>query len=118
VSRLIVLLGVAAMLAATHGAGAADAAGNTRRGAALIAQTGCGACHSIRGIANAHGLVGPPLDNIGARTMIAGLLPNTAENMERWLETPQGIVPGNAMPDMGLSRRDAADITAYLEALK
>jgi cytochrome c2 len=116
--RLIAILGLAALIAASHRALAADGAGNAPRGAKLIASTGCGACHSIRGIENAHGLVGPPLDNIGARTIIAGLLPNTPENMERWLEAPQRIVPGNAMPDMGLSQGDAADITAYLEALK
>jgi cytochrome c2 len=115
--RLIATFAITALVAASHGVLAADT-GNARHGATLIAQTGCGACHSIRGIANARGLVGPPLDNIGARTMIAGLLPNTAENMERWLEAPQSIVPGNAMPNLGLSERDAADITAYLETLK
>jgi cytochrome c2 len=99
-------------------AGAADAPSNARHGAALIAQTGCGACHSIPGIENAHGLVGPPLGNIGERTVIAGLLPNTPGNMVRWLENPQRIVPGNAMPDMGLSAADAGDIAAYLETLK
>ena len=96
------------------GAGAADA----HRGGRLIVATGCGACHAIRGIADAHGRVGPPLDNIGTRTIIAGLLPNTPENMARWLRAPQSIVPGNAMPDIGLSERDAADIAAYLDALK
>lgn len=92
-------------------------AADAGRGAKLFARDGCGACHTIREV-GAHGLVGPPLDNIGARTFIAGLLPNTPENMQRWLLAPQSIVPGDAMPDMGLSERDAADITAYLEALK
>lgn len=116
--RLSALLALAATVALSGHARAADAPGNPRHGADLIVQTGCGACHAIRGIANAHGVVGPPLDNMGARTFIAGLLPNTRDNMVRWLEAPQRIVPGNAMPDMGLSAGDAADIAAYLERLK
>ena len=119
-SRLIVMLALGAMIVA-RGASAADAdsgPGDARHGAKLIAQSGCGACHTISGIANARGLVGPPLDNIGARTIIAGILPNTADNMRRWLQSPQSIVPGNAMPNIGLSADDAADITAYLEALE
>jgi len=103
------------------GAGAAqdrDVHANSHRGAKLIARLGCGACHSIPGIENARGLVGPPLDNIGKRTFIAGLLPNTPDNMVRWLETPQIVVPGNAMPNMELSDQDAEDITAYLDTLR
>lgn len=88
--------------------------GDPARGAVLIAHVGCGACHSITGIRGADGRVGPPLNNIQDRTIIAGLLPNTPPNMILWLENPQRIVPGNAMPDMHLSPRDARDIAAYL----
>ena len=95
-----------------------DMRANAHRGATLIARLGCGACHSIPGIENARGLVGPPLDNIAERTFIAGLLPNTQGNMVRWLEAPQSVVPGNAMPNMELSDRDAEDITAYLDTLR
>jgi cytochrome c2 len=31
---------------------------------------------------------------------------------------PQRIVPGNAMPDMGLNERQARDIAAYLYTLQ
>jgi cytochrome c1 len=62
--------------------------------------------------------VGPPLDHMGRRVFIAGLLRNTPENMVRWLRFPQRIVPGNAMPDMGLTERQARDITAYLYTLE
>ena len=92
--------------------------GDPSRGAAVIAREGCGACHSISGIAGANGRVGPPLDNVGARTIIAGLLPNTPPNMITWLRAPQSVVPGNAMPDMGLSNKDAHDIAAYLYTLR
>ena len=71
----------------------------------------------IPGIDNARGLVGPPLDHMGRRIFIAGLLRNTPDNLVSWLRDPQAVVPGNAMPDMGLSDEQARDITAYLYTL-
>src|SRR5438270_804059 len=65
---------------------------SARHGAKLIAQIGCGACHAIPGIHGANGHVGPPLDNIGSRTIIAGVLPNTPDKLVAWLEAPQSIV--------------------------
>jgi cytochrome c2 len=91
--------------------------GDAERGALYIRQTGCGSCHIIPGIDGARGLVGPPLDHMGKRIFIAGLLRNTPANMVTWLRDPQEIVPGNAMPDMGLSEEQARDITAYLYTL-
>jgi cytochrome c1 len=85
---------------------------------ALIRTYGCGGCHRVPGIADANGLVGPPLAAMGRRIYIAGLLRNTPDNMIMWLRDPQRIVPGNAMPDMGLSDRDAHDVTAYLYTLQ
>lgn len=113
---LLLLLGVAAVPAVA--AGPQDVVGgNPRHGAALIARSGCGFCHAIPGIADADGHVGPPLDNIADRTIIAGVLANTPDDMIRWLQAPQSVVPGNAMPDMGLSEQDARDIAAYLYTL-
>jgi cytochrome c2 len=94
------------------------AIGNAERGALYIEQNGCGSCHVIPGIDGARGLVGPPLDYMGKRVFIAGLLRNTPANMVTWLRDPQEIVPGNAMPDMGLSEEQARDITAYLYTLE
>ena len=92
--------------------------GDPDRGAAEIAAVGCGSCHIIPGIANARGLVGPPLDHMGRRIFIAGLLRNTPDNLVTWLRDPQAVVPGNAMPDMGLSDEQARNITAYLYTLE
>lgn len=92
--------------------------GNASRGAALIANYGCGGCHVIPGITGAQGVVGPPLDAIGRRVFIAGVLRNSPENMTAWLEEPQRFAPGNAMPNMGISHQDAQDITAYLYTLR
>jgi cytochrome c2 len=92
--------------------------GDPQRGAALISQYGCGTCHEVPGVAGADGLVGPPLDHFANRGYIAGELPNSATNLERWIENPQRVEPGTAMPYLGVSSSDATDITAYLYSLK
>jgi putative membrane protein len=94
------------------------AMGNARQGAALITHYGCGGCHTIPGITGAQGLVGPPLTAMGRRIFIAGVLRNSPENMMAYLEDPQRFVPGNAMPNMGITRQDAQDIMAYLYTLR
>jgi cytochrome c2 len=92
--------------------------GDPARGAQLIQHFGCGSCHMIPGIEGADGLVGPPLEHVGERTIIAGLLANTPENMQTWLKDPQAIVPGNAMPNMELNDHEAKDVAAYLYTLR
>jgi cytochrome c oxidase assembly factor CtaG/cytochrome c2 len=91
--------------------------GDSRQGVKLIAEAGCGACHVVPGIEGANGLVGPPLNRMGVRVTIAGVLRNTPDNMIEWLRHPQAVVPNNAMPDMNLDERQARDITAYLYTL-
>jgi cytochrome c2 len=93
-------------------------AGDPQHGIALIEQNGCGTCHMIPGIDGADGLVGPPLNLMGRRIYIAGMRRNTPENMAAWLQNPQVVVPGNVMPNMGLSQREAADVAAYLATLR
>ncbi len=92
--------------------------GDARHGAHLIAQYRCGACHTIPGIHNAHGLVGPPLMWWSRRTFIAGELPNKPENLVRWIMSPKSVEPGTAMPTLGLSEQDARDVAAYLYTLR
>lgn len=92
--------------------------GNRAHGRKLIEVYGCGECHSIPGVSNASGLVGPPLTSFGRRSYIAGLLRNTPGNLSAWLRDPQRFVPGVVMPNMGLSKTDARDIAAYLESLR
>jgi cytochrome c1 len=55
---------------------------------------------------------------MASRGFIAGVLPNSPENMVRWLRQPQSVDPRSAMPDLGVSERDARDIAAYLSSLK
>jgi len=92
--------------------------GDPRRGQALILRLGCGACHTIPGVEGATGLVGPSLDRIGSRDRLAGRLPNTPENLLRWIRDPQGIAPGTAMPDLGLTEQEGRDVAAYLYSLE
>jgi cytochrome c1 len=105
-------------LAGCNAFGSSETSDAQKRGADLIIASGCGTCHSIPGIAGARGNVGPPLDHIGTRVFIAGMLRNTPDNMVRWLKNPQAIIPGNAMPDMNLSDGQARDISAYLAGLQ
>ncbi len=95
-----------------------ETGGDAQKGMATIAAIGCGACHTIPGVNGADGLVGPPLTRIGRRLYIAGLLRNTPENLEAWLQDPQKFVPGNVMPNMGVSKEQARDIAAYLYTLR
>ena len=96
----------------------ANIGGNARRGADLVGKYGCGGCHDIPQIAGANGNVGPPLTRVGTRTYLAGFVRNSPDNMMLWIQDPQGILPGNAMPTMGVSEQDARDITAFLYGLK
>jgi cytochrome c len=114
---LLAILGIA-------GCGSPDHAphwpkvGDRKQGAIEIGRSGCGSCHTIPGIQNADGLVGPPLKHFARRTIVAGVLPNTPENLVRWLRYPQQVTPGNAMPDENLSDQQARDIAAYLYSLR
>lgn len=88
--------------------------GDPARGARLIALNGCGACHTIPGIAGARGSVGPTLEDFADRAYVAGVLPNRPGGLVRWLMNPPAHAPDTAMPDLGLSERQARDIAAYL----
>jgi cytochrome c2 len=96
----------------THAA--ATTGGNPYRGEAMFIQYGCGSCHSVKHVRKATGMVGPPLDGIAVRAMIAGKLPNQPDNLVKWIRDPQKVTPGTDMPDLHVSARDARDITAFL----
>ena len=93
------------------------AGGDAARGARALERYGCGACHVIPGVRNADGMVGPPLNWFGRRTMIAGEVANTSDELVAWIMDPQRIEPGTAMPDLGVTATDARDMAAYLYRL-
>ena len=92
--------------------------GDPSHGAAVLEGYGCGACHTIPGVRGARGLVGPPLLWWSRRTFIAGELPNTPENLVRWIRAPQSVEPHTAMPALGVTDQDARDAAAYLYTLR
>jgi cytochrome c2 len=79
---------------------------------------GCGACHQVPGVNGATGMVGPSLDHIASRAVLAGELANTPANLIRWIRVPQEIEPGTSMPNLNVDQRDALDMTAYLYTLR
>jgi cytochrome c len=93
---------------------AAITGGDPSRGEALFIEYGCGSCHAVQNVRTATGNVGPPLDGIATRVILAGHLANNPPNMEHWIRDPQQISPGTAMPDLNVSQSDARDITAFL----
>jgi cytochrome c2 len=92
--------------------------GEPNRGVAAIGRHGCGSCHEIPGIRRATGTVGPPLAGVARRTYLAGHVSNTPQDMMRWIQHPQQLEHGTAMPEMHVSDSDAKDITAYLYTLR
>jgi cytochrome c len=92
--------------------------GDEQRGRQAISAYGCGACHVVPGVAGARGLVGPPLTSFGHRAYVAGSLPNTPANLVRFIQMPQSIRPGSAMPNLDVAEPDARDIAAYLYSLE
>jgi cytochrome c2 len=92
--------------------------GNPARGRAIVRAYGCTSCHVTPGVRGDQGLVGPPLTGMASRGYIAGVLVNEPKNMIRWIRDPQGVDSLTAMPNMGVSERDARDIAGYLYTLK
>lgn len=91
--------------------------GRVEAGRQAVRQYLCATCHTIPGIVSADRHVGPPLEGMARRAFIGGVLPNTRENMVRWLLDPQQVDPLSAMPPLGLSEQDARDIAAFLATL-
>lgn len=89
------------------------------RGAALVLELGCAACHMVRGTA-ANGQAGPDLTYVGARRSLgAGILPNNRGTLAGWVSKSQSIKPGNRMPNYDMiAAADLQAIAAYLEQLR
>lgn len=92
--------------------------GDAEHGRLLLRQFGCGACHRIAGVADAQGNVGPPLDGVAKRVYLGGVLPNSPNNMVRWIRAPKDFDPQTAMPTLGVGEEHARDMVAYLYTLR
>jgi len=92
--------------------------GKADAGQSAITRNGCGACHIIPGVPTATGRAGPSLRGLSRRAVVGGRLTNDPHNLIVWLRAPEHVSPGTAMPEQGLSERDARDIAAYLYTLR
>ncbi|MFW6089312.1 MAG: cytochrome c oxidase subunit II [Gemmatimonadota bacterium] len=96
----------------------ADLATIIEEGQELLMTKGCIACHRIQGTPAA-GVLGPDLSHVGSRrTIAAGILENTEENMIRWLRDPGEVKPGALMPTLQLSDEELRTLAAYLRSLE
>lgn len=83
-------------------------------GKAVIERVGCGSCHTIPGVSWPQGKVGPNLDGLAERALIAGKLPNRPDVLAAYIRNAPALVPGSGMPAMPVSEAEARDIAAYL----
>jgi cytochrome c oxidase subunit II len=107
----------------------ASASGDAARGAAIFRAAPCIACHTIRGVPTAQGILAPNLTHVGSRTTIAGgLYPNDMKHLELWIKNAPAMKPGSLMPLFGKNEKgdtpgfytdqQIADLAAYLSSLK
>jgi cytochrome c oxidase subunit 2 len=88
------------------------------RGRVLFMTTTCVMCHNVQGT-DASARRAPDLTHLASReTIAAGTLPNTPEDLERWIRDPQKIKPGSNMPPSDLAEPDLKAIVAYMRSLK
>jgi cytochrome c oxidase subunit II len=88
-------------------------------GARVFQQSGCAACHAVRGT-GATGQIGPDLTHVGSRISLgAATLPNDADAMARWIRDNQHLKPENKMPPYRIFlESELTSLAAYLASLK
>ncbi len=96
----------------------AFAGASSSPGAALFLAH-CAVCHTVRGTP-ATGDRGPDLTHVASRSSIgAGVLPNDAAAMERWIAANQHIKPGNLMPGFrAFAAGELSALASYLASLR
>ncbi len=62
--------------------------------------------------------LGPSLSGFANRQPIAGVVPDTSDNLLRRIQDPREVKPGTAMPNLGVTESDARNIAASLYALR
>lgn len=84
------------------------------RGILAIQRAGCGACHTIAGLAWPKGRSGPSLEGFAEQGLIAGRLPNRPDMLAAYVRNAPATLPGTTMPAMPLTPAEARDVAAYL----
>jgi cytochrome c oxidase subunit 2 len=113
------------------------AKGDADAGRIQYSKSMCIGCHMVSGNPMSQGVIGPNLTHLASRyTIAAGLFPNDAQHLARWIKNSRAMKPGVLMPTLGIGEWDPilkvkvgpanggltdqqiADIVAYLRALK
>ncbi|MEP7064941.1 MAG: cytochrome c oxidase subunit II [Gemmatimonadota bacterium] len=106
-----------------------NARGDVTRGATLFKGAPCIACHAVKGVPTAGGVLGPNLTHVGSRTTIAGgIYPNDIKHLQLWIKNAPAMKPGSLMPLFGKAEKgdtpgvytdqQIADLAAYISSLK
>jgi cytochrome c oxidase subunit 2 len=89
-----------------------------RAGRDLFLSQSCVNCHRVRGT-SARGTYAPDLTHLMSRqTLGAGMVPNTKDQLLKWVTDPQQTKSGCLMPAFGLSGQQVDLLVNYLTALK
>lgn len=88
--------------------------GDPETGQVRFLEYGCASCHAVQGVPSVREGVGQNLHDFSNRLYLAGQQPNRPEELIRWIQHPQHVVPGTLMPDLGVTDQDARDIAAFL----
>lgn len=93
-----------------------------QKGKKLFSTKGCVACHSVRGVAELtqrSRTTGPDLTHVGSRsTIVANTLPNSVENLARWIKNPQEVKEAALMTNLNLTDEESTAVATYLFSLK
>ena len=93
-----------------------DAAG--RAGRDVFLSQSCVNCHRVRGTIAA-GTYAPDLTHLMSRqTLASGMVPNTRDQLRKWVADPGQIKAGCLMPAFGLSEKQMDLLVDYLMTLK
>jgi len=89
-----------------------------KEGRELFLTLSCVSCHRVDGT-TAAGTYAPDLTHLKSReTLASGIVPNSREELRRWVNDPQKVKPGALMPAFNLSDRELDLVIDYLETLK
>jgi mono/diheme cytochrome c family protein len=80
----------------------------------LLRQYACHSCHRIEGVVGPRVDTAPPLIDWPRRAYIAGVLPNTEENLARWIMDPPAASPHTLMPNLQVPPEHARSMAKFL----
>lgn len=91
---------------------------STQLGFGVFVSAACADCHAVQGT-TADSTEGPDLTHFASRRSIgAGVLSNTRENLANWITDPHAFKPGVKMPATDLSDDELDALLTYLDGLE